>query len=211
MSADAMPGITRTRRRLYEAPGASAVEPLAPEVLPPVCREVPLEVDRNVRPETEEQARTNRALAIVRKYTAWSAGVDVLPLGWLGNGALCGAVNVRMIRELCACYGREFRQELAVTAAAAAAGGIVNAGIIGFVGRGLVDLVPGAGLVRLVTSAASSGSVTYLTGRMFVYHFELGGTLFGLDAGKTRAMLLKLKEQDEAAGVGGGARWSRAI
>lgn len=200
MSEDAIPVVNRTRRRLYETPREPAAGAPVPEVLPPICRESPLEMDRNSRFETDEQARARRGLAIVKRYTAWSAALDVIPLGWLGNGVLCGAVNLNMLKELCECYNLEFRRQLAATAAAAVIGAMINAGIIKILGGGLARMIPGlGGLLRIAASSAASGSVTYLTGRVFAYHFELGGTLFGLDAARTRAILLKLKEQGEPA------------
>ncbi len=190
-------GTERTRRRLYESP-AEPADTIEPEVLPPLRRESPPSGTMYDKTDTIEKLRMRGAKAIIRKHTLGSTAVGFFPFG-IGTSVVCGGLQVSMIRQLCRCYNVKFSKNAAVTAVSVALGVFASAEIVHLAGRIAMMFIPAwARVLRLVSSVAASNSTTFLLGRIFVYHFEMGGSLFDLDAEKTRNIVDKLKIQSEA-------------
>ncbi len=187
---------SNTRRRLYEAPEASdgAFEP---EVLPPVMREPPPAGTMHNDVDSLEKLRLVRAKAIVVKHTLGSTGVGVLPFA-IGSSLICGGIQIRMIRNLCRCYKVKFSKNAATAALTVTLGVVASVEAVNIAGKVAFMLLPGwARVLKMVASVAVANGTTYLIGRIFVYHFEMGGSLFDLDADKTCAIITKLKMQED--------------
>ncbi len=165
--------IKRTRRRVYEqAPAApdAAVDTAA--MTPPREEGVPLPAPG---------AKQQEALQLVRKYMLWSAGAGLVPIPLFDM--LAGvAVQSRMVKKLCTLYGLNYSEQRAKSVVASLITGIYT----GLIAGSMIRLIPIVGLVSLAAIPAASGALTYAVGRVFIQHFECGGTLLDFDPVKVR-------------------------
>ena len=185
--------IKRTRRRVYEQ--ASVISEAAPE---PADLNLPRE-ERVALPAQE--AKQHGALQLVRKYTLWSAGAGLVPIPLFDMCAVL-AFQLRMLKRLCALYGLNYSEQRAKSIVASLIAGI-QAGLIA---GSVLRLVPIIGLASLAAIPAASGGLTYAVGRVFIQHFECGGTLLDFDPAKVRKYFAQQYEEgrkiNPAAGNG---------
>lgn len=126
---------------------------------------------------------------IVKRNTYIAAGVAAVPVLPPGvDIAALGGVQVLMIKQLSDLYRVPFKENVARNVVAALVGTlssrVLAAGVVG----SMLKVLPGFGAVigGLLALPAVSGAVTYALGKVFVKHFEEGGTLLDLDVNKVR-------------------------
>ena len=126
---------------------------------------------------------------IVKRNTYIAAGVAAVPVLPPGvDLAALGGVQVLMIKQLSDLYRVPFKENVARNVVAALVGTlssrVLAAGVVG----SMLKVLPGFGAVigGLLALPAVSGAVTYALGKVFVKHFEEGGTLLDLDVNKVR-------------------------
>ncbi len=128
---------------------------------------------------------TAGAEAIVRKWTAWSAGFGLVPLPFLDFATTTG-FSLKMLHSLSKYYGIEFRTELGRSAIASLLGG-ASAPLLAVGAVSLFKSIPLLGLpLAVATGPIFTGGITYAIGRVFTAHFGSGGTLFDFDPEKYR-------------------------
>jgi uncharacterized protein (DUF697 family) len=130
--------------------------------------------------------RTEKANAVIRRYSYWSAGFGLIPLPVVDVAVITGT-QIKMVRELSKLYEREFSEDVV----RAAVGSLLGAAVPVAVGSGAVSAlktVPVLGQIAgtLLLPALALAS-TVAVGRVFVQHFEAGGTLLDFDPEKMRA------------------------
>lgn len=133
--------------------------------------------------------RLDKADALVRTYAKWAAAGGLVPVPMLDFAAVA-AVQLRMLEKLSELYGVTFREnlgkELIATLVATAMPYNVAAGTaIGL--SSFIRFVPVVGQIfGLAILPAFAGASTFALGRVFIKHFESGGTFldFDLDAAK---------------------------
>ena len=135
-------------------------------------------------PVSQESRRplppTLGAMAIVRRSALWSAGFGLLPLP-LVDFATTAGFSLKMLKDLAAYYGIEFRGELGRAAIVALFGG-ASVPLTTLVAGSLVKGIPFLGVpLSIASGSLSAGSTTYAIGRVFTAHFGAGGTLFDFD------------------------------
>ena len=123
---------------------------------------------------------------IVNKFMLFSMGIGLVPVPAIDLIGLA-ALQLRMLHRLTRLYGVAFDEQRAKIIIAA----FLGTGTPGLASRSLASLlkaIPGVGSVLAFFSMSLlGGAATYALGRLFVYHFEIGGALFDLDPKKTRA------------------------
>lgn len=136
---------------------------------------------------TEERLAAGQK--IVKRNTYIAAGVAAVPvMPPLVDLAALGGVQVLMIKQLSDLYRVPFKENVARNLVAALVGTlssrVLAAGVVG----SMFKVLPGFGAVigGLLALPAVSGAVTYALGKVFVKHFEEGGTLLDLDVNKVR-------------------------
>lgn len=128
---------------------------------------------------------------IVSRAVKWSAAAAVVPVPYLDLVAL-GTVQVRMVRELARAYGLDADSEMLKTAVSALLGTLAPAVISGGLLGSALKLVPvGGTILGSVGLAAFGSAATYAIGKIFVTHFEKGGTLNSFSAEAVEADLKK--------------------
>lgn len=126
--------------------------------------------------------RHTEASKIVSSALGWSAAAGFVPVPVLDVAAL-GAVQVKMVVDLSALYGEKSSNELAR--------GIVSVllGTLAPLKLTEIALVSGAKALPVIgtvigslSMAAFGTAATYAIGKIFIRHFERGGTIATLDA-----------------------------
>ncbi len=142
---------------------------------------------------TTEQAGLN----LVKRYMWISAGVGLIPLPALDAAALI-ALQLKMLKDLTNLYPDiHFSEQLgkaSITALLGASAPIAGSGL-GYMLRALPVVGPA---ISLVTIPAFSGASTYAVGKVFIMHFESGGTLLDFDPSKMRAHYLAALDRPPA-------------
>lgn len=124
--------------------------------------------------------RETDALVLVKNHVPWAIAAAALPLPGIDFAALV-AVQLSMLNKLAVHYGLPFRKSAAKSVLLSLLGDVLGSTLSG----GLVSLakmVPLVGsVVGVVALPTMAGAVTYAVGKVFVSHFEAGGTLLDLD------------------------------
>ena len=119
---------------------------------------------------------------VIMKAVKWSAAAAVVPLPYVDLVAL-GAVQLNMVRDLAKLYGVEAKDETIKGTIAALLGTLGSTAISGSILGSSIKLIPGGGtLIGSAGLAATGSAATYAIGKVFVSHFENGGTVDDMDA-----------------------------
>lgn len=128
--------------------------------------------------------RHGDAARVIAASTKWSAAAAIVPVPFVDLVAL-GAVQVKMVRDLARVYGVEANDETLQAIISALLGTLAPAAISGGLLGSSLKLIPvGGTLAGSLGMAAFGAAATYAIGKIFVSHFEGGGTLktFSADA-----------------------------
>lgn len=133
-------------------------------------------------PTTTASAKQLESEAIVNRYLPWSLGAGLIPVPVVDVAALTG-VQLKMISEISRVYGIEFSETSGKSIIASLIGSVgastVASGTLG----SLVKAIPGFGpILGAVTFPLVAGATTYAVGKVFIQHFESGGTFLSFDS-----------------------------
>lgn len=133
-----------------------------------------------------ETARFEEANKIVNTYVKWSAAAGIIPVPIWDVAAVSG-VHLKMLHALSKHYNSEFSSQLGRKLLGSLVSGVSSRILAyGSVG-GAVKAIPGVGtLVGMVAMPISSAAMAYALGKVFIKHFEMGGTLLDFDPNSSR-------------------------
>jgi uncharacterized protein (DUF697 family) len=116
------------------------------------------------------------AKKIVKNYMWWSMGAGLIPVPFVDLAAVSG-VQLKMLKDMSDVYEINFSENKGKSIVSALLGSIVpNSLSVGNVGS-LLKMVPIIGTVLGgVSMSLFSGAATYAIGKIFIQHFEAGGT-----------------------------------
>lgn len=122
-----------------------------------------------------ESAKVEKA---IRDSVYASMGIGIVPLPLFNVAAVTGS-NLNLARKLSDLYGVEFKEGVAkkiIIAMTGASAGVLASPIVetALIGLPLIGLPLAIG-----TKPILNGTATYAIGRMFVTHFERGGSFIG--------------------------------
>ncbi len=175
------------KRRLYN---------VQPEAAPP-RRTDPLDVIPDITDDVSTVSRLTEAEAILKKRVIWSAGLGLIPVMWIDTVALTANACI-LLRELATLYGVPFSQERNRLLVASLLTGLGTTGLATSSLGGIVRRLPVIGpLARLTLYPALGAATTYAIGRLFLCHFESGGSLLTFDPEAVRRRFQReLKDGD---------------
>ena len=131
--------------------------------------------------EKETQARQT-----VRKYMFWSMGAGLIPVPVVDLAAVT-AIQLKMISDLAKQYGLKFSRDSGKAVLGSLTGGAGSA--IG--GPIAASAIKGFPVIGQAAGAAAmpavAGAATYAVGKVFIQHFESGGTMLNFDPDRVRA------------------------
>ncbi len=138
-------------------------------------------------PVLSSEERLVAADKIIMKNVYCTAGIGCVPIPLVDLVGI-GSFQALMIKQLSNLYGVKFNDHIAKNLVTALLGTlsarVITAGVVG----SIFKFIPGFGAVvgSLLAVPAVAGSVTYAIGRVFVKHFEEGGTLLDLNVEKAK-------------------------
>lgn len=131
------------------------------------------------------------AAKVISNAVKWSAGAAIVPVPYVDLLAL-GAVQVKMVRDLAQVYGLEAEGETLKGVISALLGTLAPAAVSGgLLGSALKVIPVGGTIVGSVGLAAFGSAATYAIGKIFVAHFDQGGTVKSFSAEAIEADLKK--------------------
>jgi uncharacterized protein (DUF697 family) len=158
--------------------------------------------DTVIEGETAEIPAVDKEAAaqgLVKYYSAWSFGAGIVPLPMIDMLLVMG-VNAQMLRKMSAIYGVTFSENIAKNLIASMLAGLVpgalSFGVVGYALRSVPVFGP---LLGLMVMPSFSAAATYAVGRVFLKHFEAGGTLLNF---KVDAMREHFRKEFDAAKEG---------
>ncbi|HUH84832.1 MAG TPA: DUF697 domain-containing protein [Stellaceae bacterium] len=150
----------------------------------------------------DDEKRFRAAHRLVVHYRRWTIAVATAPLP-LVDAALVSSVQIRMLAQLARLYDVPFERVRVVSLLSALFGGwtpyTITTGFAGAAAR----MSPGLGtVIGIATSIGTSVLATETIGKMFVQHFEEGGTFLDFEPRKYQERLAKAKGERKT-GAGG--------
>ena len=132
------------------------------------------------------EGRKDRLEKLSKYHILASMGIGLVPFPIVDMVALMG-IQLNMVRKLCAEYGVPFKQDAGKSVISSLLGGILPVPV-GLAMISLLKFVPVIGLTTgAVTMPVVSGASTYAIYKVFVKHFEAGGTFLDLDPSKFKS------------------------
>ena len=125
--------------------------------------------------------KEKESLKIVKNYMWWSMGAGLIPIPVLDLAAIAG-VQLKMLSGVSKVYDIPFEENRGKALISTLAGFVLERSVAyGSVGS-LLKVIPGVGaLAGAPTMALSSAAYTWALGKVFIKHFETGGTLLNFD------------------------------
>lgn len=139
---------------------------------------------------TVDTSRRDAASKIVARFSKYAAVGGLVPIPVLDMAAVAG-VQVKMLEHLSTHYGVPFmdnvgKEVVGAIIGAGASYNLANATLMGL--SSYIRLVPVAGqLLGLAIMPAFAAASTAALGRLFIDHFESGGTLLDVDVEAARS------------------------
>jgi uncharacterized protein (DUF697 family) len=141
--------------------------------------------------ELTSEERQNEALHSIKNHAMTAMGVGILPIPGLDLIALTG-VQLSLLRKIGGLYGFTLSDETGKKLLGSVLSGYLPLLIAGPVGS-ILKFIPGVGIAAGVLAQSTlAGATTYAIGKLFLQHFESGGTFLDV---KTKEMGQKLKQQ----------------
>jgi uncharacterized protein (DUF697 family) len=136
-------------------------------------------------PILEPSANELKALDIMRSYMGWSTGAGLLPLPGLDLAAIIG-VQVKMLQSMAGVYGVPFQTNMVKPLIVALFNG-GGAYMLAAPAASMLKFVPLVGSIAgMLTMPALAAASCYATAKVFIQHFESGGTFLDFDPAKVR-------------------------
>ncbi len=139
--------------------------------------------------DTEEKTMETASdvpMSIVKRNMIWSGGVGFLPIPMVEFVAITG-VQVKLIKELSDHYDVPFRKDLAKKIVISLLGGLGSVTLGQALAFSSLRAIPFVGPVIAATSLpAMSAGAAYAIGKVFIAHYEAGGTLLSFNPDEMR-------------------------
>ena len=144
----------------------------------------------------DEELREIEASRIVRRYMLWSMGSGLIPLPLVDTAVLSG-VQLKMLVELSKYYQVPFCKNAGKSVIATLLGFVTANSLRGSVVTSLMKALPVVGFLGSISMPIYSGAITYAIGKLFIQHFEAGGTILTFKPHKVKKHFAKLYEEGQ--------------
>jgi uncharacterized protein (DUF697 family) len=152
-------------------------------------------IDNTAATETTEQAPCAKSMEmdgrkaytadLIKKHALGAAGIGLIPMPGVDFVALT-ALQVNLLRKLSDFYGVAFTEEIGKKVVGALAGGYAPVALALPVAS-MLKAIPVIGMTTgILAMSAVAGASTYAVGKVFVQHFESGGTFLNFDPAAVR-------------------------
>ncbi len=133
----------------------------------------------------------------IRNYMWWSMGAGLVPVPFLDLLAISG-VQLKMVSELAKVYEVPFHESRGKAIIGALIGSLVPQSLACSVVGSALKAIPAVGAIAGASAmAASSGAAAWALGKVFIQHFEAGGTFLDFDPEAVRDYFRKQFEEGQ--------------
>ncbi len=137
-------------------------------------------------PDEKLDERLIEAEHLVRMSMYYAAGLGLVPLPVFDLVGIT-SIQLDLLRRLSDLYGVKFSQDMGKNVLASLIGGGVSYSIAPLLASA-VKVIPLVGSVLgAVSMSATGGATTYALGKVFIEHFESGGTILTFDPKAVKA------------------------
>lgn len=144
---------------------------------------------------SERISKIEQGHDIVKNYTLGAMAVSLIPMPLIDAAAIT-AVQLKMVHGISELYDVPFSKELVHSLIAALLGGSLSVTASIPVAISLTKLIPAVGYFSgTICMVVFGGAATYAVGKVFIEHFESGGTFLDFDPEKVRTHFEKLYEE----------------
>lgn len=135
---------------------------------------------------TVKEGREERLEKLAKHHILTSMGVGLIPVPLVDVAALMG-IQLNLIRKIAAEYDIPFKQDRGKAIISSLMGGFVPV-TLGCALASMIKFIPLIGQTTgAVTMPVVSGASTYAIYKVFVRHFESGGTFIDMDPSKFKS------------------------
>lgn len=125
--------------------------------------------------------KVDRAMKIVRSNMLWSMGVSLVPFPLIDLVGLV-ALQARAIKQLSDLYNIPFSEHKVKNSIGALISGLGSVYLGGILSRSFFKSLPFVGhAVSVASMPIATGALSYAVGKVFVQHFESGGTFLNFE------------------------------
>jgi uncharacterized protein (DUF697 family) len=158
--------------------------------------------------KTPPDIHEEEALQTVREYMGWTFAGGLIPLPFADIAAVT-AVQLRMLQRLSQIYSIPFSRNLVKELVSSLLGSTLPSLLTsGLKGVGL-NMIPVVGpLVSMVLMPGLSSAATYAIGKVFIQHFEAGGTFLDFRPSEVREYFRHAFDEARGGRHSGGPRGS---
>ncbi len=140
-----------------------------------------------IAPEVPSLTRAERADHAMRQAMLWSFGAGFVPSPAFDVAAIAG-IQLNMLHDLSRIYDVPFREDVGKKLLGALVGGVGARWFADTFLASALKLIPVAGtLLAYAAMPASAAASSYAVAKVFIQHFESGGTFLDFDPDKVKA------------------------
>lgn len=134
----------------------------------------------------EVLTKEEQSLKLVKKYMLWTLGAGAIPIPFVDFAAVTG-VQIKMLKDLSEHYNIPFNQNAGKSVTASLLGSISASTLKASIFGSLLKAVPVAGsILGAASMSLFSTAACYAIGKVFIQHFEAGGTFLDMDPDKVK-------------------------
>ncbi len=139
--------------------------------------------------------RQFRSMRIVLKHMGVSALAGLVPVPFV-DASLISASQLVMLKEISEVYRVPFKKDMGKAFIASMVAGLASMSVARFMANRVFTKIPVIGpVMKVITYPWLASAATYAVGKVFIHHYELGGTLLDFQPEKTRAYLEQLYKE----------------
>ena len=128
-----------------------------------------------------------KAESLIKNYVMAASAASIVPIPLFDLAAVT-AVQMRMIQKLAEMYGKTFSEAPVRNTVVSLAGGILGPTAGAITAASFAKLIPGIGwMIGAASMPVMVGASTYAVGKVFLKHFEEGGSIYDISVGNMRS------------------------
>lgn len=146
------------------------------------------------------EGKTDSAQKLVKNYMWFSMGAGLIPVPFLDLATISG-VQLKMLCDLSSEYDIPFSENKGKSIVTALLGSVVPNTLVGSSVGSLLKMIPVIGTVMGgISLSIFAGAATYAIGKVFIQHYETGGTLLDFNPAEMNEYFkTKFKEGQKVA------------
>jgi uncharacterized protein (DUF697 family) len=141
-----------------------------------------------------EELRIMKADKVVRRYMYWSMGAGLIPVPFLDTGTV-SLVQLKMLGALSKFYKVSYSKNLVKSLTASLLSFVSGNSVSRTVIPGMLKILPGGHWLGMASMSVFSGASTYAIGKIFIQHFEAGGTFLNFKPRKVKKHFSQLFQE----------------